>query len=51
MTQLTKGQVQAKLREKIQEGKLTKSDKELVMKYNVGSVKVDKIEHLLKDAQ
>lgn len=48
---LTKSEIQAKLRERIASGKLTKSDKELVMKYNVGAVKVDKIEHLLKDAQ
>lgn len=48
---LSQKEIQAKLREKIASGKLTKNDKELVMSYNVGTVKVDKIEHLLKDAQ
>ncbi len=46
---LTKAEVTAKLREKVREGKLSKSDKDLVSKYTVGGVDVSKIEHLLAD--
>lgn len=48
---LTKKEVQAKLSEKISEGKLSKSDRELIYSYNIGKVSVEKIAHLLKDAQ
>ncbi len=48
---LTKKEVQAVLSEKVRSGKLSKADKELVMKYSVGGVDVTKIEHLLADAK
>jgi hypothetical protein len=44
---LTKAEVTSILREKVREGKLTKSEKDLVAKYTVGAVDVSKIEHLL----
>lgn len=44
---MTKSEITAALREKIREGKLSKSEKELVAKWTVGSVDTSKIEHLL----
>jgi hypothetical protein len=46
---LTKSEVKDKLMGKIREGKLSKSDKELVAKYTCGVVDLSKIEHLLAD--
>ncbi len=48
---LSKKEVQAALSEKVRSGKLSKADKELVMKYRVGGVDITKIEHLLADAK
>jgi hypothetical protein len=47
---LTKAQVDVKLKSKIRDGSLTKSDKDLVAKYAVGALDISKIEHLLVDA-
>lgn len=44
---MTEKEIKAKLCEKVREGKLTKSEKDLVGKYTVGSVKFSEIEHLL----
>lgn len=48
---LTKKEVTARLRDKVREGKLSKSDRELVSQYTCGVVDVTKIEHLLADAK
>jgi hypothetical protein len=48
---LSKKEVQAALSEKVRSGKLSKADKELVLKYSVGGVDLTKIEHLLADAK
>jgi hypothetical protein len=48
---LTKSEVSEKLKSKIREGKLSKSDKDLVESYTVGAVDVTKIAHLLTDAK
>lgn len=50
VAQLTKKEVDEKLKDKIREGKLSKSDKDLVAKYTVGAVDISKIEHLLVNA-
>jgi hypothetical protein len=48
---MSKAEVNAKLREKVREGKLSKSDQALVTKYTLGTVDVSKIKHLLVDAK
>jgi hypothetical protein len=48
---MSKAEVTAKLREKVREGKLSKSDQALVTKYTLGTVDVSKIKHLLVDAK
>lgn len=48
---LNKAQVQDRLKSRIREGKLAKSDRELILQYNAGNVGVDKIQHLLADAK
>ena len=47
---LSKKEVTEKLKERVREGKLSKSDKDLVSKYTVGAVDLSKIEHLLVDS-
>jgi hypothetical protein len=48
VTQMSREQVRAQLREKLQTGTLSKSDKDLMIQYDMGKVKVDQIAHLLK---
>lgn len=48
---LTKKEVQGRLCARIREGKLSKADKELVVRYNAGTVDLSKIEHLIADAK
>lgn len=48
---LTKAEINQKLRDKVREGKLSKSDKDLVSKYMAKAVDITKIEHLLADAK
>ena len=48
VTTMSREQVRAKLSDKIREGTLSKSDKDLVIKFEVGKVKADQIAHLLK---
>ena len=44
---MSEKEIKAKLCEKVREGKLTKSEKDLVGKYTVGAVNFSEIEHLL----
>jgi len=48
VTKMSREQMRAKLSEKIQAGTLSKSDKDLVVKFDVGKVQADQIAHLLK---
>jgi hypothetical protein len=48
---LTKAEVTEKLKERIRDGKLSKSDKNLVSQYTMGIVDVNAIEHLLTGAK
>ena len=47
--QMTTAQAKAKLTEKLRDGKLSKSDKELFMKFSCGSIDISKVEHLLTE--
>jgi hypothetical protein len=51
VAKLTKAEVMTKLRERVREGKLSKSDKDLISQYTVGGGDAAKIEHLLADAK
>ncbi len=48
---MSKAEATAKLREKVREGKLSKSDQALVSKFTVGAVDMSKIQHLLVDSK
>ena len=48
VAQMSREQVRAKLREKLQTGTLSKSDKDLMIQFDTGRVKADQIAHLLK---
>jgi hypothetical protein len=47
-SKMSREQMRAKLSEKLQAGTLSKSDKDLMIKFDTGEVKADKIAHLLK---
>lgn len=48
VSKMSREQVRAKLSEKLQAGTLSKSDKDLMIKFDTGMVKADQIAHLLK---
>lgn len=48
ITDLSRDEVRAKLREKVTEGKLSKSDQELVIKFDLNSIKVQDVAHILE---
>lgn len=47
VTDLSKDEIKAKLKEKVMSGKLSKSDQDLVIRYDFGKVKVQELAHLL----
>jgi len=48
VSKMSREQMRGKLREKLQAGTLSKSDKDLMIQFDVGKVKADQIAHLLK---